>query len=83
MRRIYCAVCLDSSSPYQSIASRLMGAYHVVGVDVDQEALDTAWVNLKKNEIDCVDLIQSDVQSISFSWGKCIDCVHLSYVMIA
>jgi rRNA N6-adenosine-methyltransferase METTL5 len=54
----------------QSIASKFCGASHVVGVDIDQDALETAWVNLRKNDIDDVDLINCDVQRVSFAWGK-------------
>ena len=42
---------------------------HVVGVDIDQDALETAWVNLKKNEIDEVDLVNCDVRNVSFARG--------------
>lgn len=44
-----------------SIASSLMGAAQVVGFDVDEDALDLAWVNMKKLEIDNLDLVQCDL----------------------
>lgn len=39
----------------------MMGASHVVGIDVDQDALDLAWVNMKKLEIENLDLIKCDL----------------------
>jgi putative methylase len=53
-----------------SIASSLMGASFVCGFDVDQDALDTAWVNIHKLEIPNIDLTQSDVQTVQFSSGQ-------------
>ena len=46
-----------------------MGAYSVLGVDIDQNALDTAWINLKKLEIESVDLLLSNVVTTQFSLG--------------
>ena len=39
----------------------MMGAHHIVGVDVDQDALDLAWVNMNKLEIENLDLIKCDL----------------------
>ena len=39
----------------------MMGAHHVVGIDVDQDALDLAWVNMKKLDIENLDLIKCDI----------------------
>ena len=50
-----------------SIACSLMGSSHITSFEVDQEALDIAWVNLKKLEIDNVDLVQIDIQSLTLS----------------
>jgi predicted RNA methylase len=50
-----------------SIACSLMGCANVIGVDVDSDALDTCWVNIHKLDIQNVDIIQSDIQTIKFS----------------
>ena len=60
-----------------SIAASMMGAHHVVGVDCDQDALDLAWVNMKKLEIENLDLIKCDLnggllKSSKFYFLKCI-----------
>lgn len=52
-----------------SIASNLLGSSYTIGFDVDQEALDMAWVNSRKLDIYDIDLIQADVQTISLSQG--------------
>lgn len=51
-----------------SIAASMMGAASVTGFDVDQDALDTCWVNLQKLEIDNVDLVQTDIQSVNLAF---------------
>jgi predicted RNA methylase len=48
-----------------SVACSMMGATSVLSLDVDQDALDCAWVNLKKMEIENVDLVMMDVQSLN------------------
>eukprot|EP01041_Mallomonas_annulata_P004966 gene4966-9937_t len=50
-----------------SIASSYMRSAHVIGIDVDSEALDTAWVNISKLEISDIDLVQCDIQNLSLS----------------
>jgi predicted RNA methylase len=50
-----------------SIACSMMGATSVLSIDVDEQALETAWVNLKKMEIDNVDLAMMDVQSLNLN----------------
>lgn len=50
-----------------SVACSLMGATSVLSIDVDEEALDTAWVNLKKMEIENVDLAMMDIQSLNLN----------------
>ena len=52
-----------------SIACSLMGATSVLSIDVDEEALDTAWINLKKMEIENVDLAMMDVQSLNIKYA--------------
>ena len=44
-----------------------MGSANITGFDVDEDALETCWVNLRKMEIGNVDLIQSDIQSIQLA----------------
>ena len=55
-----------------SIAAKLMGSSYTVGFDVDQEALDNAWVNCRKLEIYDIDMVQTDIQSLSLNQGKSI-----------
>eukprot|EP00607_Mallomonas_marina_P001716 CAMPEP_0182436940 /NCGR_PEP_ID=MMETSP1167-20130531/84562_1 /TAXON_ID=2988 /ORGANISM="Mallomonas Sp, Strain CCMP3275" /LENGTH=166 /DNA_ID=CAMNT_0024629649 /DNA_START=173 /DNA_END=670 /DNA_ORIENTATION=+ len=50
-----------------SIACHMMGCNQVTGIDVDPEALDEAWVNIKKLSISEIDLIQADIQHMSFA----------------
>jgi predicted RNA methylase len=52
-----------------SIASNLLGSAYTVGFDVDEEALDNAWVNCRKMEIYDIDLVQTDVQSLQLTHG--------------
>ena len=52
-----------------SIACNLMGAAYTVGFDVDEEALDNAWVNCRKMDIYDIDLVQTDVQTLQLSQG--------------
>ena len=50
-----------------SIASCLMGSYQVQGVDVDTDALHIAQININAyNFNDHIDLLQSDIQDVSF-----------------
>jgi len=49
-----------------SIASCMLGATSILAFDVDQDALDTAWVNINKLEMTgCIDLIKLDLQSLN------------------
>ena len=50
-----------------SLACCMMGATAVIGVDVDEEALDIAWVNKKKMDIENIDLVMADVQSLDLN----------------
>jgi predicted RNA methylase len=59
------------------MASSLMGAYWGVGVDVDQDALEIAQRNFANFHIDNVDLLYSDVQTLSIMPGLlCIDLIY-------
>jgi hypothetical protein len=53
-----------------SIASSLMGSALTIGYDVDEEALDNAWVNCRKLDIFDIDLVQTDVQTLQLVHGK-------------
>jgi len=53
-----------------SIACNLMGAAYTVGFDVDEEALDNAWVNCRKLDIYDIDLVQTDVQTLQLNQGR-------------
>ena len=46
-----------------------MGSSYTVGFDVDEEALDNAWVNCRKLDIYDIDLVQTDVQSLQLHSG--------------
>lgn len=61
-----------------SIACSMMGASHVVGIDVDQDALDLAWVNMKKLEIENLDLIKCDLNGGLLKSSMSFDC-RISY----
>ena len=47
-----------------------MGAAFSLGVEVDETALDIAWVNTKKLDINNVDLLQTDVQTFIPNYRK-------------
>ncbi len=49
-----------------SIASSILGSTYTIGFDVDQDALDNAWVNCKKLEVP-VDLVQMDILSLNIA----------------
>ena len=48
-----------------SIGSSLMGSAYNIGFDIDPEALETAWVNIRKLEVnDTVDLVQANLEQL-------------------
>ncbi|KAJ1429911.1 methyltransferase like 5 [Ochromonadaceae sp. CCMP2298] len=51
-----------------SIGCSLLGSAYTVGFEVDEEAIDNAWVNCRKMDIFDVDLVQMDVQSMQLSY---------------
>ena len=55
-----------------SIASNLLGSACNIGYDVDEEALDNAWVNCRKMDIYDIDLVQTDIQSLQLAGGTYI-----------
>lgn len=48
-----------------SIGAAMLGAGHVIGIDIDQDALDTALENISEYEDDLpIDLVHSDVTTV-------------------
>ena len=64
-----CVGDLGCGAGMLSIACNSMGSALTVGFDVDDEALDNAWVNCRKLDIFDIDLIQSEIQSLRLSQG--------------
>ena len=56
---------LGSGTGILSIASSLMGAYSVLGVDIDEESVSLAYDILDKFNLDNVEFVVSDVESLS------------------
>ena len=52
-----------------SLGCSFLGASYVTGFDVDEDALDIAWVNCKKLEVFDIDLVLSDVTSLGIQSG--------------
>ena len=52
-----------------AIGCSFIGSAHVIAVDIDNEALETAWVNLAKLSVKDVYILQSDIRHFSFSRG--------------
>ena len=52
-----------------SIASNALGSPYVVGFDIDESALETAWINCKAMEITDIDLVQTNIQHLSINNG--------------
>ena len=50
-----------------SIGCSYLGATHVIGFDIDQDALDTCWVNLRKLDITNIDLIHTSIPSLQLT----------------
>ncbi len=50
-----------------SIAAQQLGSSYNVGFDVDDDALDNAWVNCRKMEIYDIDLVQTDILSLNIN----------------
>jgi hypothetical protein len=53
----------------KSVASSLMGAAYGIGVDVDAGALGVARENFARLDVQNVDLVYSDVQTVTLSTG--------------
>jgi putative methylase len=52
---------LGSGPGMLSIGAALMGAAHVVGFELDQDAIDTATSTCDEMEIDTIDFVHADV----------------------
>jgi hypothetical protein len=46
-----------------------LGSAAVTGFEVDEDAIDSAWVNCKKLEIDSIDFVLTDMQCLHLSRG--------------
>jgi predicted RNA methylase len=53
-----------------SIASHLLGSGISIGLDVDEEALESAWINCRKLEIFDIDLVLTDVLTSKFNHSQ-------------
>lgn len=73
---------LGTGTGMLSIGSAILGATHVVGFDIDPEALAIAKNNVEEMEIFNIDYVQCDVLSeISFEgskWNKAFDTVLMN-----
>lgn len=59
-----------------SIACSMLGSSLTIGFDVDEEALDNAWVNCRKLDIYDIDLVQTDVQTLQLTHGTVAMNLH-------
>ncbi|PKA63457.1 hypothetical protein AXF42_Ash005352 [Apostasia shenzhenica] len=58
------------------IASALLGAEYIIGIDLDAQALQTASTNAENLELD-IDLMQCNIKSLSWS-GRVVDTVVMN-----
>lgn len=61
-----------------SIGSAILGGSHIVGFEIDPEALAVAKFNVEEMEVPKVDFIQCDVLSDLTHWHKAFDTVLLN-----
>ena len=54
-----------------------------IGFDVDEDALDSAWVNCKKLEIDSIDFILSDIQTLRIHGGTKLNPSAMTFQIIS
>lgn len=54
----------------------IMGAAFSLGVEVDDAALDAAWVNFKKLDLSNIELLQADVQTFHPNFRTSIIISH-------
>jgi predicted RNA methylase len=53
-----------------SIGCNALGSQCVVGFDIDESALETAWINCKAMEITDIDFVHMNIQSLSLATSK-------------
>nr|CAG4641979.1 EOG090X0BVL [Eurycercus lamellatus] len=60
------------------IGATLLGACYVLGVDIDEEALQIASSNIQQFELDNIDLLQCDVKLLPLVLGKKFDTIIMN-----
>jgi len=61
-----------------AIGSVMLGAGAVTGIDVDQDALEQFQGNISDFEIDNIDLINMDIESLNEDWANKFDTVIMN-----
>lgn len=61
-----------------SIASSIMGSGYNLGIDIDEDALETAWINCKALEVEGIDFVQSDISRLCIGGGQSAASLILS-----
>jgi len=61
-----------------AIGSVMLGAGAVTGIDVDQDALEQFQGNISDFEIDNIDLINMDIESLNEGWANKFDTVIMN-----
>lgn len=61
-----------------AIGSVMLGAGAVTGIDVDQDALEQFQGNISDFEIDNIDLINMDIESLNEGWASKFDTVIMN-----
>ncbi|KAF6030362.1 METTL5 [Bugula neritina] len=61
-----------------SIGSAMLGAGYVLGIDIDEDALDICYNNLTDLEISTVDMLRMDALALPPSLCKCFDTVVMN-----
>lgn len=71
---------LGSGTGILSIGSAIMEASHVVGFEIDSDAISTAKINLDEMEVTSVDFVQTDVLNLESEekWHKMFDTVVMN-----
>lgn len=71
---------LGSGTGILSIGSAIMEASHVVGFEIDSDAISTAKFNLDEMEVTSVDFVQTDVLNLESEekWHKMFDTVVMN-----
>lgn len=73
---------LGSGTGMLSIGSALLGASHVIGFEIDRDAISVAKNNSEEMEVNNLDFVQCDVLSELTAegslWNKAFDCVIMN-----